>query len=105
MPPKPFQNDFCCDLGPFLLLGREGSLLYPPSSSEVAKSWTEDQFGAHEPSSRPREKAPLRGLDSPPDWSLVLERRADGMGLTPRLGEGLWPDGPPALAVVAVLGA
>ena len=92
IPPKPFQKGFACGLGPLLLLGREGSLLYPPSSRDVAKSCTDDQFGAHEPSSRPREKESLRGLDSPADWSLVLVRRAEGMGLTPRVGEGLWPE-------------
>lgn len=38
IPPKPFQKGVGRDLGPLLLLGREGSLLYPPSSNDVAKS-------------------------------------------------------------------
>lgn len=55
------------------------------------KSWMDAQLGAHDPSSKPREKAALDGLDCPLERSLLLPRRADGMGLAPRLVSGLRP--------------
>lgn len=45
------------------------------------------------------------GLDSPADWSFELLRRAEGIGLTPRLDEGLEPDGKPVAALLLWSGA
>lgn len=90
--PKPFHIDLGLALPLPRLLGREGSLVYPlspPAMSDVAKSWTDAQLGAHVPSRNPREK-PFEGLPRPLEFALDLAKR-DAIGLTPLLAEGLCP--------------
>jgi hypothetical protein len=76
----------------------------PPASSDEANSCTEDQLGAQELCKKPlpsevKEDDPpvagilVRGLEATPDPALFLPvtepTRAEGIGLAPRLGDGL----------------
>lgn len=98
---RPFHIDFDFGLPLPRLFGRWGSLVYsvsPPAMREVAKSCTEAQFGAHVPSSRPREK-PLDGLARPLEPALGLPIRG-AIGLTRLLAEGVCPGVRVVVAVV-----
>jgi hypothetical protein len=55
---------------------------------DEARPWTDDQLGAHEPSSKPFPNA-FAGLDLPLEVSRAALSRGDGNGLAPRLVPGL----------------